>query len=138
MNTLEQLKTAIGEPLKRKLGDVEFEFYPLSVVDLPDLFELAGKIQNKEEEILKKENAKILFELILKMCKGSFNKDIQEDMLDKFVTKNFMELAEILIELHTPDVDKLSPQQKNKIEQLKILRAKNLQDANLGTNQSTN
>ena len=135
MNSIEQLKVALGEPLKRKIGEQEFEFYPLSIIYLQDLFELAGKIQGKKEEILKKENAQILFNLLLKMCENSFPKDTPKDVLDRFVTKFFMELSEILIELHNPDINKLSPQQKSKIEQLKARVQKNVKPT--GENQTT-
>lgn len=141
MNTIEQIKTALGEPLKRKLGEQEFEFYPLDVSAMPDFFDLASKTQGKDEiELLKRENAEILVSLILKMLKNSFPKDTPEELLGQFAMKHFTELQEILVELHSPDVDKMSPQQKSRIEQLraKVLAQKNVPSpTDSGTNQAT-
>ena len=136
MNSIEQMKLALGEPLKRKLGEWEFEFHLLDVTSMPDFFELSARISGKDETaILKRENAELLVSLILKMLKNSFPKDTPEELLGQFAMKYFMELQEILIELHSPDVEKLSPQQKSRIEQL---RAKAQQNAiNFGTTQSS-
>ena len=142
MNTLEQLKTAIGEPLKRKLGDTEFEFYPLDITSMPDFFELSARISGKDETaILKRENAEMLVNLILRLLRQAFpNKEKVTDeeyekILGQFAMKHFVELQGILTELHSPDVEKLSPAQKSKIEQLK---AKALQkNADSGTAQAT-
>ena len=76
MNTLEQLKTALGEPLKRKIGGQEFEFYPLDVTSLPDFFELYLKLGNEpEKEMFKRENAELFTKMIMKLLKNSFPKD---------------------------------------------------------------
>ena len=141
MNSLEQLKTAIGEPLKRKLGDTEYEFYPLDITSMPDFFELSARISGKDEtEVLKRENAEMLVNLILKMLRASVTKTDEnsieyEKIIGQFAMKHFVELQGILVELHSPDVEKLSPAQKSKIEQL---RAKALQkNADSGTAQAT-
>ena len=134
INTIEQIKTALGEPLKRKLGETEFEFYPLDVTSMPDFFELSSRISGKDEtEILKRENAELIVNLILKMLKISFPKDTPDELLGQFAMKHFMELQEILIEIHSPDVDKMSPQQRKLIEErrAKISAQKNV--VNTGT-----
>lgn len=137
MNSIEQLKVALGEPLKRNLGGQDFEFYPLDVTSLPDFFELSARMSGKEEtEFLKKENAEILVNLILKMLRNSFPKDTPEELLGQFAMKHFVDLQQILVELHSPDVEKLSPQQKNRLEQLKAkVQQKNA--AQPGTTQGT-
>ena len=145
MNTLEQLRTAIGEPLKRKLGEQEFEFYPLDVTELVNFYDISERVS---KESMTKQDMIDLADMIIKMVKKAFPNKAPEnglpmaqerydDSINQLVIKYFFQLQEILNELHSPDVDKLSPQQKSKIEQLKELRAKRLENANLGTNQPT-
>ena len=127
MNTLEQLKVALGEPLKKTLGGQEFEFYPLDITSMPDFFELSSRTTGKDESAVVK--------LMMAMLKKSFPKDTSEELLGEFAMKYFIELQEILVELNSPDVDKLSPKQKNRIEEL---RARNLAAKNANTNLGTN
>ena len=145
MNTLEQLRTAIGEPLKRKLGEQEFEFYPLDVTELVNFYDISERVS---KESMTKQDMIDLADMIIKMVKKAFPNKAPEnglpmaqerydDSINQLVIKYFFQLQEILNELHSPDVDKLSPQQKSKIEQLKELRAKRLENANLGTDKPT-
>ena len=135
MNSIDQLRVALGEPLKRKLGEQEFEFYPLDVTSMPDFFDLSARISGKDKtEIMKRENAEILINLILKMLKQSFPKDTPEELLGQFAMKYFIQLQEILIELHSPDIDKLSDTQKSRLEQLKAKVQKNAKST--GENQT--
>lgn len=143
MNTLEQLKTALGEPLKRKIGGQEFEFYPLDVTSLPDFFELYLKLGNEpEKEMFKRENAELFTKMIMKLLKNSFPKDTPEEDLGRFAMKYLFDLQDILVELHTPNVDILDEKKRSRIEELKarILAQKNVKSApsespNLGSNQ---
>lgn len=134
MNTIEQIKTAIGEPLKRNIGGQEFEFYCLDVIELVNFYDIS---QRASEEKLTKEDMISLTNLIINMVKKAFPKDTSEDLINQFVIKYFFQLQEILIELHSPDVDKMTPQQKARIEQMrtKVLAEKNA--VNSGTNQTT-
>ena len=134
MNNTEKIKLALGEPLKKTIGGQELEFYPLDVTSMPDFFDLSAKISGKDEtEILKKENAELLVNLIMKMLKQSM-KDVSEELLGQFAMKHFMELQQILVELHSPDIDKLSDKQISKIEQLKARINKNVKPT--GENQA--
>ena len=146
MNTLEQLKTAIGEPLKRKLGEQEFEFYPLEVTELVNFYDIS---ERASKESMTKQDMIDLADMIIKMVKKAFpnkapenglpmTQERYDDSINHLVIKYFFQLQEILVELHSPDVDKLSEKQKNRIEQLraKMLERKNV-NTDLGANQPT-
>ena len=145
MNSLEQLKVAGGETLKRRLGTEEYEFYPLEVTELATLQDVIKRLGGDVEKATKQDLIS-LTELIIKMVKKSFpnkaseneltlSNDIYENKINQLVIKHFYQLQEILIELHTPNVDELSDTQRSKIEQLK---AKALQkNADSGTAQAT-
>ena len=108
LNTQEKLKVALGEPYRRKIGGQEFEFYPLEVTSLPDFFELYGKLggvtdEKQIAEIMgKKENSRIIVDLIIKMLKDSFPKETDEVLIKRFAMKYFLECQEVLMELHKP------------------------------------
>lgn len=124
MNSIEQLKVAIGEPLKRKLGEQEFEFYPLEVPELINLQE--GFNLLKADGTHTKESLTIFTELVLKMVKKAFPKEATDDMINQFVIKYFFPLHEISMELHSPDVEELTDTQKIRLEQLKQKVQKNV------------
>ena len=140
MNSLEQLKVASGETLKRKLGTQEYEFYPLEVTELISFSEIVQRDNLSKDDLIK------VAELVIKMVKKAFpnkasenelplSNELYGDMINQLVIKYFYQLQEILVELHSPDIEKLSPAQKSKIEQLK---AKALQkNADSGTAQAT-
>jgi len=126
MNSLEQLKVAGGETLKRRLGTEEYEFYPLEITELATLQDVIKKLGGDVEKATKQDLIS-LTELIIKMVKKSFpnkaseneltlSNDIYENKINQLVIKHFYQLQEILIELHTPNVDELSDTQKSKIE----------------------
>ena len=128
MNTKEQIKLALGEPLKKTIGGQEFEFYPLDVTSLPDFFELYGKIgDNPEKEMMKRENAELFTKMIMKLLKNSFPADVPEEDLGRFAMKYFIDLQQILVELHTPNVSTLDETQKTRLEQARerLAKAKN-------------
>lgn len=125
MNSIEQMKLALGEPLKRSLGGLDFEFYPLEITSMPDYIELSFKLASAkddkeyEEILFQKENMEKLIDLIIKFSKQNFPKDVPEDILHKFITKYFSDLQAIFMELHSQNVDKLDANQKKRLEQLK-------------------
>ncbi len=125
MNEKEKLKIALGEPLKKTIGGQEIELYPLEVTYLPDFFSLYGKLGGKSDEdaitnfMADKENSKIMVDLIVAMIKNSFPKDTDEVLIKRFCMKYFVELQEILLELHQP-----GGTDKRKIKQIKRLREK--------------
>ena len=100
MNSVEQMKAALGEPLKRTLGGTEMEFLPLPVTDLPEFYEIAQEMKGGADSISKVAMEKIV-KLIVKMVKQTT--DAPDDIIAKFCMKHFYELQEILTELHMPD-----------------------------------
>ena len=118
MNSIEQLKVALGEPLKRNLGGQEFEFYPLPITDLVDL-QVVFQNLIKNNDTLTKEDLITLTELMIKMVKNVFPKETPDDLINQFVIKYYYQLQEILTELHSPNIDQLDEKQKSRLEQLK-------------------
>ncbi len=107
MNDTEKLKIALGGPLRKVIGNQEFEFYPLEVTYLPDFFALYGGAEGKSEEeaiksMAKPENMKVMVNLIVNMVKDSFPKDTDETLIKRFCMKYFVELGNVLTELNKP------------------------------------
>ena len=113
MNELEKVKVAIGNPLIRKLGDQEFEFYPLGVDSIPDLFELIGKTGSNPQKVIERENSTLLVKLIDDLLKESFP-DLDDKMRKRLGMKYFTELQDILTELHLPTGKSKEELQKRK------------------------
>ena len=125
LNTKEKLKVALGEPLRKKIGGQEFEFYPLDVTYLPDFFELYGKLEGKTDEVSvgkifgDRANSKIIVDLIVAMVKESMPKDTDEKLINQFCMKYFVELQEILVDLHKPS---------DSVDQIKLDRLKEIRE----------
>ena len=134
MNSIESIKIAIGEPLKKKLGGQEFEFYPLEVTELVTFHEVVRHIGGDIEKATKQDLIS-LTELVIKLVKKAFPQDTSEELVNQFVIKYFYQLQEILLEIHTPNTEELSEPQKAKIEQLKQKVQKNVKPT--GENQAT-
>ncbi len=123
MNEINQLKNALGEPFKKVIGGQELEFYPLEVTYLPEFFELYGKLEGKTDDkalaevMTKRENSKIMVDLVVAMVKNSFPENSDEVIIKRFCMKYFLELQEVLVLLHNPqNVD------KRKMTQIKKMR----------------
>ena len=133
MNSIESLKVALGEPLKRKIGGQEFEFHSLDVTFMPELIEYSLKT---DEELLEKENVSIMVNLIKNMLKASFPENTPEDLIGRFAMKYYRELQIIFAEVHTSQADKIDEKTRSKIEELrKRIQSKNVKP--IGTNQAT-
>ena len=100
MNQAEQTKSALGEPLKRKLGDVEFDFYPMDVTALVDLFDIFERISS-DKELKKPENIILLINLIKRFLKENMP-ELDDKTIGRVCMKYFKELQDILIEIHMP------------------------------------
>ena len=99
MNNIEKMKAALGEPIKRDVGGMEIEFWPLPVKYLPDFYEIAKK---SEKGDLEKVDMEIMTNLIKAFVSES-NPDFKEPDLSRFCMKFFPELQLILSEIHNPE-----------------------------------
>ena len=112
LSNLERVKAALGKPVVRKIAEQDFEFYPLTVDSLPDLFELFGRVGSNPEKITERQNSSILVKLIMDMLKQSMP-DVDESFLKRFAMQHFKELQNILVELNTPSgEDKVDSKEK--------------------------
>lgn len=134
LNAQEKLKVALGDPLRKKIGGQEFEFYPLAVTHLPEFFELYGKLEGKTDEssiskvMANKENSTIIVNLIRSMLKDSFPEGTDERLLNQFAMKYFGELQEVLVDLHQPSKS-IDKRKLDRLQDLKQRVIKNKQNA---------
>ena len=139
LNATEKLKIALGDPLRKKIGGQEFEFYPLAVTHLPEFFELYGKFEGKTDEssigkiMSNKDNSQIIVDLIVSMLKDSFPEDTDIKLINRFAMKYFAELQEILMELHQPS----ESMDKRKLDRIKEMKQR-VQNAKSTRNKAKN
>ena len=107
MNRLEQIRVALDKPIVRNIRGADVEFTALPVTDLPEFYEIAdGSRKNNNE--LTKEGLRTAVKLIIKMVEQAFpiepgtKKEDYDEIITQYVMQNWMELLNVLMELHSP------------------------------------
>ena len=107
---MEKMRRHLGHPKELKLGDDVFRLYPLPMEYLPDLYggvlsKMDTSDQSKVVKSLDKDMIEVVKKLIRVTCERS--PDIEssdKDVLDSFISSNFMELFVGVMEVNMPSV----------------------------------
>jgi len=123
MNSLDKFKRHIGEPVKIKIGEDEFEFKPLNYEQFGKLMVLTSKFKQGEEfdmSTLGEENIKGMLDLFYNIVNDSYP-ELTDEMAKQFVTNNINIFGDIL--------EKLTPKTEKGRETLIKDKIKSIQDA---------
>jgi len=122
---LEKFKRNMGMPKEYKIGEDMFTFQPLDCDLLPDFIEIQGIVASAKsdvaEVIMLPENFKKVIALTKKFVKKSYP-ELPDEVVGGFVSKNMVELFNILGDINSSSNDSADVQEK--IKQIQEANAK--------------
>ena len=133
MNSSEKLRLALGDSIKRTIGGQEFEFEPLDVTYLGDIWAVAKKVQSNPDN-LSKEDVKSMLDVLVAFVKNTFPEGTDETLIRKFCGKYFVELQNVMLEIHSSTTVVDDSNQKN----INTLRQRFQNAKPAGSNQEQN
>lgn len=124
MNSIDDVKRCVGEPVMYDIGGVQFGFYPLGLKDYGLLLKAQkmGDIKEPTEE-QQLEAFTLMQQLITRLLKQAIP-DITDELLDLMISKHYIRLQEIFVDIHA-NINNTNKEALASIEELK----KNVQSA---------
>lgn len=118
--SIEKFKRNIGQGKEYKIGKDSFEFLPLTMEHFLELLQVGEEFDNVKEsgKNFSKEALQSISRLLNVMIKKSYP-DLDDELRDAFVAKNYFVLINALLELNLPSSEGLDDGKKAALEKLK-------------------